>query len=44
MTKLDQMRCEEVIDHLFEYLDGEMLDYHCGLVGLSAGYVRRKAG
>ena len=25
------------------YLDGEMLDYHCGLVGLDAGYIRRKA-
>ena len=27
-----------------EYLDGEMLDYHCGLVGLSADFVRRKVG
>ena len=24
-----------------EYLDGEMLDYHCGLLGLDAAYVRR---
>ena len=23
------------------YLDGEMLDYHCGLLGLDAAYVRR---
>jgi anti-sigma factor (TIGR02949 family) len=24
MTRQDQIRCEEVINHLFEYLDGEI--------------------
>lgn len=24
MTRLDRIRCEEVIDHLLEYLDGEI--------------------